>query len=136
MSVGQETAGTEGPEMDLPIKNIAAVVGDREGLHLDAFINGIHVDVLVDTGATVSLLSDKVVEQWSKGDKEVIKKTNMKVLLADSKALTVAGEVEADLQLAGINVQHRFIVACIGNDAILGLDFLKNEHCVIDVTNN
>ena len=84
----------------------------------------------------MSLLSDKVVEQWSKGDKEVIKKTNMKVLLADSKALTVAGEVEADLQLAGINVQHRFIVACIGNDAILGLDFLKNEHCVIDVTNN
>ena len=119
--------------MDLPIENIAAVVG--EGLHLDAFINGIHVDVLVDTGATVSLLSDKVVEQWSKGDKEVITK-NMKVLLANSKALTVAGDVEADLQLAGINVQHRFIVACIGNDAILGIDFLKNEHCVIDVTNN
>ena len=30
--MGQETAGTEGHEMDLPIENIAAVVGDREGV--------------------------------------------------------------------------------------------------------
>ncbi len=43
MSVGQGTAGETGPEIDRhePSENIAAV--DGEGLHLDAFLNGIHM---------------------------------------------------------------------------------------------
>ena len=34
-----------------------------------------------------------------------------------------------------MDVRHRFIVASIGSDVLLGLDFLRNEQCVIDVTN-
>ena len=60
------------------------------------------MDTLVDTGATVSLLSDKVVKRWSKQDQASVVKTDIKVLLADNKALPVAGEVEAELQLQGI----------------------------------
>ena len=62
-------------------------------------------------------------------------KTDIKDLLADNKALPVAGEVEAELQLAGNSVRHRFIVASIGSDMLLGLDFMRSEKCVIDVTN-
>ncbi len=39
------------------------------------------------------------------------------------------------MQLAGVNVRHLFVIASIGNDVLLGLDFLKNRQCVIDVTN-
>ena len=99
MPKGQGTVEIEGSEMDLPTENVAAVVG--EGLHLDECIKGMRVDVLVDTGATVFLLFDKVVEQWSKSDKELVINTDIIVLLADNMALTVAGEVEAELQLAG-----------------------------------
>ena len=59
---GQGTAGKEGPKIiDLKTENAAAV---GEGLQLNVVINGVHVDTLVDTGATVSLLSDEVVKRW------------------------------------------------------------------------
>ena len=82
----------------------------------------------------MSLLSERIAKQWSKKDQESVTRTDMKVQLADSKALTVSGEVVAEVQLAGEAVRHKFIVASIGNDVLLGLDFLREENCVIDVT--
>ena len=49
----------------------------------------------------MSLLSERIAKQWSKKDQESVTRTDMKVQLADSKALTVSGEVVAEVQLAG-----------------------------------
>ena len=114
-------------------ENVAAVVG--KGLHLDVVVNGVSADALVDTGATVSLLSEKIVRKWSEENQAMVTATDIKVQLADGKSCPVAGEVEAELQLAGNCVKHRFIVASLGSDVLLGLDFMKNEQCVIDITN-
>ena len=89
---------------------------------------------LLDTRATVSLLSEKVVQKWSRNDREKITSTKMTVHLVNEKTLAVKGEVVAELQLGGRRVQQWFVVADISNDALLGIDFLRAEKCVIDVT--
>ena len=61
--------------------------------------------------------------------------TNVQVLLSDNKVLSATGELEAEIQIGGSSVRHRFIVATIGNDMLLGLDFLRKERCIIDVAN-
>ena len=59
----------------------------------------------------------------------------MTVQLANDKTLTLMGEVAVTLQLGGKQVRHKFKVADISNDVLLGLDFLRSRDCLIDVSN-
>ncbi|XP_038066604.1 uncharacterized protein LOC119736660 [Patiria miniata] len=100
---------------------------------MDTVINGMDVVALIDTGATASILSEKVVSKWPVEAQAGITKSDVRVHLADEKDLTVIGEVRAELQLGGQLIAHKFIIADVSNDVLLGLDFLREENCIIDI---
>ncbi|KAK3086715.1 hypothetical protein FSP39_022396 [Pinctada imbricata] len=106
--------------------DIASKVG-QSGLYIHADINGTGVKLLVDTGATVSLIAPRHV-----GDVP-LESLNADILIADGSALSVLGTTILPIKIGSFSMTHKFIVADIGIDGILGLDFMKNHDCSVDI---
>lgn len=90
--------------------------------------------VLLDTGASISIISEGVVKKWSQEQRGSIVGTNVKVKVANDMGLPVTGEVVVELVLGGHRIAHKCIIADITSDVLLGLDFLRAESCSIDIT--
>ncbi len=107
-----------------------------KGLFLDASLNGVEAILLIDTGTSVSIISERIVNKWSKKEQCSIASTDMEVNVANDMSLAVSGEVTVNLKLGGHLVSHKFTVTDISNEVLLGLDFLQSENCSIDITSN
>ena len=101
---------------------------------LSCNVHGTPVSFLIDTGAGVSLLDQQVWEKIKSlaGDLKVV--TNHRLVGVDGIPLKVLGSVTAPLSIAEAHFSHEFIVAeGLTTDAILGLDFLEANKCVLDL---
>ena len=106
------------------------------GIFVDAIINGSRVKFLIDTGATVSIISPRILHLDMKDSQIVLDKVNQKVLTADGTALKVEGSNSIAFLLSGLTVNQKFTVIDVGIDGILGLDFLTSNNCSLDLTNS
>lgn len=94
-------------------------------------IGVLQVNFMLDTGASVSLLSE---ETWQRCT------TNMALATCEHELVGVEGSKIAtlgvatlDVSFAGVMVTGDFIVAkSLHTEAILGLDFLENNGCIIN----
>ena len=111
----------------ISINNVSSYV-------LSCNVHGVPMSFLIDTGAGVSLL-DK--EAWDRikskaGDLNLV--SNHRLVGVDGIPLKVLGSVIAPLSVSGFNFSHKFIVAeGLTTDAIMGLDFLESNKCVLDL---
>ena len=113
-------------------KQVASVNG---GLYADCKINGIDTECLIDTGATLSVLSLKAWDIISQSSSNDIKPFKMQVFTASGSQIEVKGKVSVTIEICGIQCIVDMIVADIDNDAIIGLDFLKDNSCKLDIEN-
>ena len=92
------------------------------------------LELLVDTGATVSLLN---VNMWNKIDSTKLSLeqwTGKKLVGVNGAPLLVKGLTRAQVCIEGFEFVGNFVVSGeLVVDAILGLDFLQQHNCVIDV---
>ncbi|KAL5486484.1 hypothetical protein EMCRGX_G018971 [Ephydatia muelleri] len=92
------------------------------------------LELLVDTGATVSLLN---VNMWNKIDNTKLSLeqwTGKKLVGVNGTPLLVKGLTRAQVCIEGFEFVGNFVVSGeLVVDAILGLDFLQQHNCVIDV---
>jgi hypothetical protein len=96
-------------------------------------IFGIDTYLLIDTGATVSLLS-KVCHGNIFGTKHrSVEKVESDVLSANGSPVDVYGKTSIDLLFNGTTMNHKMIIADLSVDRILGLDFLVKHKAVIDM---
>jgi hypothetical protein len=105
---------------------------------VSATVGHIPVRALIDTGASLSVLSGDIFKRIRKNAYTVKPKaTNDKLLAADSTPMPVTAEITTDVRIAGLGVPCTFsVVQNLGFEAILGIDFLKEAHAVIDIKNN
>ena len=96
---------------------IPAIIEDRE-LHL-----------LVDTGATISLISKTVVDEMPPMH---ISSTVVQLTQANGAAIRVHGEIEVDVEIGSTVHRIEMTVAEIEQDGILGLDFLQKTDAKIN----
>ena len=104
----------------------------NSGLFVPAFVNGLPINCLVDTGATLTIISTKVWETM--GCSNLTLSTFDQVIsTASGSPIEVTGRTRVQLKVADCSCYVDVIITNIDNELILGLDFMKLMDCQIDV---
>ena len=103
----------------------------QAGLFVQANLEGYSADCLVDTGATLTLISSKV---WStiKGS-ETLEKFDMEVISASGNVLDTKGKTKVCFVINGNSCIMDVVVTSMDIDAIIGLDFMLTHNVVVDI---
>ena len=105
----------------------------ESGLYVKASVEGMDASLLVDTGATVSVISKVVFETLSLTCKYPLHVVQDELLAANGSPLEVIGRTRMGIAIGQSKLEQDFIVANVNVDGILGIDFLSKHKCVIDI---
>ena len=113
----------------VPINTVAYVPksDDTGNTTLPVALNDYKANAILDTGAGVSIATESV---WKKWGKPTLRKTRMKLQLADGKLASPMGMMEhVTVTRCGISYVHAFAVVNFGKDpnyeVILGRPFMR-----------
>lgn len=103
----------------LPAVELTAAVG----------LNGIQTEGVLDTGSSVSLVNERLVEDLCLQREET---EAVKCLAANGTEVEVTGQVEVELTVGKTTIMHRlFVSAGLTDTLLLGLDVLSKLNMVI-----
>ena len=105
----------------------------ESGLYVKALVGGIETSLLIDTGATISLLSRVLFETLSNDNKYEIKGVSEPILSANGTPMDVLGQTEVSITIGESTFQQMVVIADFNMDGVIGLDFMKTNDCIIDV---
>lgn len=108
---------------------------NEPGMYIRGTINDVPVMTLVDTGATVTLISRKVFDAICMKHDLELNETNQNILSASGTPLNVHGKTVGRLKFGKKVIYQAVIVADMTVDVVLGLDCLKANKGVIDLCN-
>jgi hypothetical protein len=91
---------------------------------------------LVDTGATVSLVSNKIFYALDKSKRPEVGPLRQTVVSANGTDLTSMGQAFFNLTVGTQQCTVEAVIADLPMDGILGLDFIQSQRCVIDLESN
>eukprot|EP00117_Sycon_ciliatum_P007004 scpid29770/ scgid10288/ Retrovirus-related Pol polyprotein from transposon 17.6; Protease; Reverse transcriptase; Endonuclease len=87
--------------------------------------------MLVDTGSAVTIINHNFY-QSIESNNYPLHPTTCTLRSVDGSLLKIYGETKLPFRIGGIVTTHNVMVADIGPDVLLGLDFLKSTECTID----
>ncbi|XP_052680304.1 uncharacterized protein LOC128161104 [Crassostrea angulata] len=105
----------------------------ESGVYVTARINEMDVYLLIDRGATVSLLSKVCYGNIQGNDTWRMEKVDRDILSANGSSVGIYGKTSISLALNGTSILQEMIVADISVDGILGLDFLVKYKAIINM---
>ena len=116
---------------------ITTVKGQREGrgtcVLVEGRLWGKTLQLLVDTGATVNVLS---VAWWSRnGQPGNPEKVRNRVAGEDGQLMGIEGQVRGRLEIGQRTVDAEFLILDINTKGILGAGFLRDHSIIVDVGN-
>ena len=106
------------------------------GLFANCKINNIPAECLVDTGATLTIMSVQVWENIRPFSSAIMESYDGNVFTANGEPVRILGKTTVFIEIAGIHCSSSIVIADIDLSIILGLDFLKQHNCQIDVAVN
>ena len=93
------------------------------------------VDMLVDSGSSISLIQEGVATAFSRQIERTPKRLDL--ISAEGKQIPVLGCITLPLCLGKLQVNHNFVVVhSLIAPVILGVDFLQKYKLVLDFTSN
>jgi predicted aspartyl protease len=104
----------------------------ESGMFFKVEINDKVLEFLVDTGATITLVSRN--STMNIVDSGSLKQLNSDVVIADGTSLNVYGVQVLPLSIQGRQFQCKMVVADLTVDNILGLDFLQSNNCTLNMS--
>ena len=112
------------------------VASTGAGLFADCKINNIPAQCLIDTGATLTIMSTQVWENIRPFSSATVESYDGNVFTASGDPVKILGKTTVFIEIGGIHCSSSIIIADIDLSIILGLDFLKRHNCQIDVAAN
>ncbi|VDI48461.1 Hypothetical predicted protein [Mytilus galloprovincialis] len=107
------------------------------GMYVDTDLYGLSASLMVDTGATVTIISEKTYNRIPRARQPDLMSSNQQVFTASGDQLKIVGKGSFHLVFQhGKSVVVEAIVAQITIDGILGLDFMKTIKGKIDLEKN
>ena len=104
------------------------------GYRLPGSVNGTNLNLLLDTGAAVTLLREDVWRQIAPQSPKLESWDGAALVSAGGMPLTVHGCVCVNLGLGGKEFKTKMVVVSpLTSEAILGIDFLQGQQAVIDL---
>lgn len=92
-------------------------------------INSYFVNALVDSGASVSLINQRYVNN-------VKRISNYNVMCTNGSNLEIMGKISCEIKFNNVSILHNFLVPKnLKYDAIIGYDFLSKHNCILDMFN-
>ena len=101
------------------------------GLFAFGEIGGQNLKFLIDTGASISVLSRYVFEKLPESQKILIKPHENEVLNASGTHISNYGTISLEIKLNEVHTACKFPIADISDDGILGLP-LTDTGCKLD----
>ena len=127
---------TQGNEKKKGMHSRVVCSVNEAGAYITAKLHGMDTYLLVDTGATVSLLSKTCYENIQGEENYELKSVDKEVLSANSSVIEIYGKTSVKFSLNETSLQHDMIIADISVDGILGLDFLTKHKAIINLRNH
>ncbi|CAG2221978.1 unnamed protein product [Mytilus edulis] len=147
----QNTRGgyTKGPDTDGSVRTLksgekaankdkGAVISASEdaGMYVELLIHDILVKFVVDTGATLTLVSTKVYDLIPDLYRPHLNATKSQIKSACGNYLNLRGKGNFKLDFGTERFTSEAVVTELQVDGILGLDFMKKNKCLVDVSEN
>ena len=96
------------------------------------FVNGVGVDIMLDSGSSVSLLRQDIVSQMEKVV-QIFPQSQPKLVTASGDPLHIVDYVRATVMINDLQVSHDFVVVNeLITSVILGVDFLQQHSLVLN----
>ncbi|CAC5386872.1 unnamed protein product [Mytilus coruscus] len=131
---GRSQAKSEWPK-SLKI-NESLPLANNEGLFVRAKINDKYLAFLVDTGANVTILSKKFIDEINPSLLPKINPVNINLITATGDSAPFIGQVDVEICLGDHIYYHNVLVADISNEGIIGMDFLVTHDCDVLLSQN
>ncbi|CAG2194550.1 unnamed protein product [Mytilus edulis] len=106
-------------------------LANEAGMFIEAKVNGCKAKMLIDTGATVSLISKKLFDRMGS---HVLSPMDRDILTTNGSPLIVFGKTIIDIEINGDVCSNIAVIADLNVDGILGIDFQRSQSCVINIT--
>ena len=103
------------------------------GMFVDARIGQQKWRALIDTGATVSIISAKMFYTLEESCVQPLQPIKRKVLSATDQPLNVLGKTLISILIGDHSYDQEVVVADVNFEGVLGLDFMKKHRCVVDI---
>ena len=114
-------------------KTIIFTVNPVTVFQVQGMINSKPVLFMVDTGAAVSLISLNCWHEIGESENELDKHRNPMLMDVDGSTLRVAGTTKLQVRFEGrAFVMSVVVVESLQTAAIMGMDFLEANQCVMD----
>ena len=110
---------------------------ENSGLFVTAQICEKNVKLLVDTGATLTILNTNLYNsvKSSLGGDSGLDAVRKEILSATNEPIKVAGKTELSLKIGQKMYKQELAIADIAMDGVIGLDFFNKYKCKVDIVN-
>ena len=85
--------------------------------------------MLVDTGASVTVLNKKIFEKLPPSSKSLLSPVKLNLVTATGETSAFIGKLSVDIKIENKYFSQDILIADIQNDGILGVDFLSCHKC-------
>ncbi|XP_071161075.1 uncharacterized protein [Mytilus edulis] len=117
-------------------KGVVISASEDAGMYVELLIHDILVKFVVDTGATLTLVSTKVYDLIPDLYRPHLSATKSQIKSACGNFLNLRGKGSFTLDFGKEKFISEAVVTDLQVDGILGLDFMKKNKCLIDVFGN
>ncbi|VDI74064.1 Hypothetical predicted protein [Mytilus galloprovincialis] len=105
-------------------------------LFVRAKINDKCLAFLVDTGANVTILSKKFIDEINPSLLPKMNPVNINLITATGDSAPFIGQIDVEICLGNYIYHHNVLVADISNEGIIGMDFLVTHDCDVLLSQN
>ena len=114
-------------------QDICKITKSEKSMRIRALVHGISTEFLVDTGASCTLVSQRIFQLLKDKVTTSVLPNRRKFQLADGKPLKTFGTVRVDIKIGTQTVFHDIVGADIDDSGILGYDFLEEHKCHLHI---
>ena len=103
-------------------------------MYVDGLVENVPATLLVDTGSSVTLLISKFAHKLVQlhNVSLTVYPSSTTLRAVNNSPVPVSGECTISLSVGNLVVKHQVIIADIGPDVLLGIDFLWSHGCTLD----
>ena len=116
--------------LPLEVESVRREVPRFAGIYIEGMLQGVEVNITVDTGATTSLVSVALYNRLRDNVRPTLKKPSVvtKITNADGQCLRHVGCAVFAFSLGSVQIEESLLVADIEDDMLLGSDVLQRDN--------
>ena len=111
---------------------VCIVNGIKNGLFVGGKIGNEKINLLIDTGSTITIVSHQALDRVKQDSSKEVKRSHARLLQADGTPIKVYGEADLRMEIGTNQYNMNVVVADIDHDGILGMDFLQSTNSSIN----